>query len=209
MSNNLFKQNNPPLSTSSQKQLTTVKDSFDEQTSEKEMQETPLQTFIRLKGIYVAMVATFTGLFIGVPIIFWFSSNILINVGTIFIILFLCGSLGLIQWKYVRYQIDMHYHQFAMYAFTGFGIWMFNFLLLLNLNISISSHSETYSMESISINENNMNVRIGNSETSPLAKNLSSFLGSNFTKIPEASEITITYKKGLLGFDVIGKCEFH
>jgi Mlc titration factor MtfA (ptsG expression regulator) len=176
---------------------------------EDQFRENKLQYFIRTKGVYVAMGSTFSGLFIGVPLLFWFSSVILLDVGTLLLLIFLCGSLGLLQWRFVRDYIDMHYHQFAMYAFTGFGLCFINFLLFLNLNIRINQHTETYAMEHIHINEKNLNVRIGDSESSPLAKNLTYFLQSNFSEIPESDNITIVYETGLLGFDVIRSCVFN
>lgn len=172
-------------------------------------QESHMQYLVRTKGIYLAMAATFIGLFVGVPLLFWFSSVILIDVGTVMLMIFMCGSIGLLQWRFVRDHIDMHYHQFAMYSFTGFGLCFVNFLLFLNLGIDIGTHSETYSLEQISIN-NNMNVRVGESETSPLAKNLSYFLSDHFEEVPEeAMEITVNYTTGLLGFDKVESCEFR
>lgn len=172
-------------------------------------EESIIQYLIRCKGIYIAMVTTFIGLFVGVPMLFWFSSVIIIDVGTVMLMIFLCGSIGLLQWRFVRNGIDMHYHQFAMYSYTGFGLCLVNLLLFLNMKITVNSHSETYGLDQISIN-NNLSVRVGESETSPLAKNLSYFLPDNFEEVPEkARSITINYETGFLGFDMIVSCDFE
>jgi hypothetical protein len=106
----------------------------------------------------------------------------------------------------------MHYNQFAMYAFTGFGLILVNVLLFLNLSIHISSHTETYDIRTFSFSSN-LEVRVADSETSSFAKNMSHYMQSVYTELPpeleEAKTVTITYDKGLLGFDVISDLEFH
>jgi hypothetical protein len=158
------------------------------------------------------MIATFVGLFVGIPLLFWFSSAILIDVGTIFLMIFAAGGLGLVQWRFVRDHLDMHYNQFAMYAFTGFGLILVNFLLFLNLSIPISSRSETYDIRTFSFSSN-LEVRVGDSETSSFAKNMSHYMESHYNELPPDLEkmktVTITFEKGLLGFDVISNCEFR
>jgi Mlc titration factor MtfA (ptsG expression regulator) len=165
-----------------------------------------LETFIRQKGIYIAMVSTFVGLFIGVPLLFWFSSVILLDVGTLLLLIFLCGALGMLQWRFVKGLIDMHYHQFAMYAFSGFGLCLINFLLFLNISFTVSGRTEEYDVDYLQVDES---LKVWGAEGSPFSKNLTYYLQDHFEKLPEEKKsIEIDFRTGVLGFDVIQSCRF-
>ena len=109
--------------------------SFDSQAGQVVQPTSTLDNFIRKNGIYIAMASTFIGLFAGIPLLIWFWNNTVISVGVVFLLLFVCGSLGLIQWKYVKNYLDMEYHQFSMYAFSGFGMCLINFIFCLNKRV--------------------------------------------------------------------------
>ncbi|MCW3071140.1 MAG: hypothetical protein JWO44_1030 [Bacteroidetes bacterium] len=167
-----------------------------------------LKRFINANGIYVAMTATFIGLFLGIPLLIWFVSVTIVNIGTLMMLIFLCGAVGLIQWKFVKHHIDMEYHHFAMYAFSGFAMCFLNFLLFLNLNFPVSGRTETYLIDRfrIRIYHGSIDVRL---DDAALERNLTTFLNEHFTEIPDAKSLTITYNTGLLGFDSISDCRFN
>ncbi|MCW3104752.1 MAG: hypothetical protein JWO09_3192 [Bacteroidetes bacterium] len=167
-----------------------------------------LKRFINSNGIYVAMIATFIGLFLGIPLLIWFVNVTIVNIGTLMLLIFLCGAIGLIQWKFVKHHIDMEYHHFAMYAFSGFAMCFLNFLFFLNLNFPVSGRSETYLIDRfhIRIYHGSIDVRL---DDAALERNLTTFLNEHFEDIPDAKSLTITYTTGLLGFDSITDCRFH
>jgi MtfA peptidase len=167
-----------------------------------------LKQFIGNHGIYVAMCTTFIGLFIGIPLLIWFASVTIVNIGTLMILIFICGTLGLIQWKYLRNHLDMEYRHFAMYAFSGFAMCFLNFLLFINLNIPLGQRTETYAVDKfhIRINRGSIDVYM---EDDALSRNLSNYLNDHFEDIPEAKSLTVTYSTGLLGFDSIQGCTFN
>lgn len=167
-----------------------------------------LKEFISKRGVYVAMAATFVGLFLGIPLLIWFANVTIVNIGTLMMLIFICGAVGLIQWKYVKHHIDMEYHHFAMYAFSGFAMCFLNFLLFLNLNISIAGRTETYPVDKfhIRIYRGSIDVML---DDLALTRNLNNFLNDHFQDVPDAKSITITYSTGLLGFDSIKSCTFN
>lgn len=166
-----------------------------------------LKKFIRDKGVYVTMVFIVLGL-IGIPLLLWFASVIVIGIGTIFLLFFGSGILGLIQWRYVKNHIDMGYNQFAMYAFVGFGMCLVNFILLLNYTIRISSHSETYAISGTGY-YNEITIS-GDAEYNDLERNLNTYISEHPNdKASEAREVTITFDTGLFGFDMISDCKFE
>jgi len=166
-----------------------------------------LKQIIRDKGIYIAMIITVIGL-IGIPVLFWFASVIVIGIGTLFFMFFVSGMLGLIQWKYVKEHINMAYHQFAMYAFVGFGICLVNFILLLNYGIKINSHSETYTISREGYNDGILLE--GSNEYSALERNFTTYIGEHPDADSfQAEKVTITFNTGLFGFDMISDCKFN
>ena len=173
-----------------------------------EQERTPFQKFIQKRGIYIAMAATFFGLFAGIPIIIWFITVTIISVGKLFILLFLCGAVGIFQWKHIRDHVELEYHQFAMYAFSGFGMCLLNFLMLLNFFIPIHSHSETINVQAFNLHVNYGNYEVDLNDAA-LARNLNTYLNDHFDKIPDFEKVTISYETGLLGFDMITDCKFH
>ncbi len=174
--------------------------------NESETGEGKVQRYIRHKGIYVAMAITVCG-FIGIPVLFWFASVTIIGVGTLLILLFGCGALGLLQWNYVKEYLDMAYHQFAMYAFVGFGICFLNLLLLLNYTINIGSYSKTYLITRKGY-YNELSV-IDNKANSALERNLNTYAQEHMFETLSAEKVTITFDTGLLGFDKIRECKFY
>ncbi len=169
---------------------------------------TLFETTVQRNGIYIAMAATFIGLFAGIPLLIWFWSTTVISIGAIFILLFVCGALGLIQWKYVREHIDMEYHQFAMYAFSGFGMCLINFLFCLNTFIPIQHSSITY--EIISFKNGNQGLEVilaGDGSSSALERNVADYLNDNFENFYAAKKVRVNTSTGLLGLDRVESCE--
>lgn len=167
-----------------------------------------LKQFVSRNGIYLAMTATFAGLFLGIPLLIWFVNVTIVSIGTLMMMIFLCGAIGLIQWKYVKHHLDMEYHHFAMYAFSGFAMCFLNFLLFLNLNVPVSGRTETYLIDKfhIRVYHGSIDVML---DDDALARNLKNFLNEHFSEIPDAKSVTITYATGLLGFDSIRECRFN
>lgn len=173
------------------------------------LQETKFQYFVRTKGVYVAMACTMLGLFAGIPMLIWFSMVMLISVGSILVMLFILGAIGLLQWKYFRNHIDMEYRHFAMFAFTGFGMFMINIILLLNFTVRISKHSETYELGWVRQNGAETQLRI-NGANERLEEHVNNYLSTHsYSFVSDAKTITITFDKGLFGFDMIGDCKFN
>jgi Mlc titration factor MtfA (ptsG expression regulator) len=171
-----------------------------------EMEEGKFKNFLRHKGLYIAMAVTVCG-FIGIPILFWFASVTVIGTGTLLILLFCCGMLGLLQWNYVKEYIDMAYHQFTMYAFVGFGICSLNVLLFLNYIISIGSYTKTFPIARSGYY--NEIIIIDEKPHRALERNLNTYAKEHLFETFSAQEVTVTFDKGLLNFDKILRCEFH
>ncbi|MGQ0828036.1 MAG: hypothetical protein ACT4ON_06550 [Bacteroidota bacterium] len=169
----------------------------------------PLQKFIRSKGIYIAMAATVLGLFVGIPLLFWFASVTVINLGIIMLLIFGCGALGLIQWKYAREYLDMEYRHFAMYAFTGFGMCLINLILLLNYTIPVSTYTQTYNIDKVGFNGSGFEVSLTDNDNLALEGNLGNYFNEHFNQAPVSKNISVTFDKGLFGFDIIRACEFN
>jgi MtfA peptidase len=171
-------------------------------------QRNRLEQFINKRGIYVAMIATISGLFLGIPLMIWFANVTIVNTGTLMILIFLCGALGLIQWRYVKDHIDMEYHHFAMYAFSGFAMCFLNFLLFINLNIPITDRKETYPVDRIHIRifQGDIDVMLNDAA---LARNLTNYLNDHFEEVPDAQSLTVTYAMGLMGLETIESCTFN
>ena len=170
----------------------------------------PVQQFIKKRGIYVAMISTFIGLFAGIPLLIVFYSNTMISLGNIMILFFICGALGLIQWKFVKNLLDLEYHQFSMYAFSGFGMCLVNFIFLLNHMIHINTYSKTYEVIDWVSDSNGLTVILGgDGHESTLERNVDRFIVDNNQKIPVASKITVVVDKGLFGFEMISDCKLN
>ncbi len=171
--------------------------------------ESKFSKFIRAKGIYVAMVTTSLGLFTGLPLIFWLSSVTVISIGGLFIFLFTCGILGLIQWRFVRDLLDMEYHHFTMYAFTGFGMCLINFILLVNYNIRINTYSQTFEIARISVFDRNFDVTLEGDHHIALERGLGNYMERNYDLVPTGKKLTVTFETGLFGMDIIRDCKFN
>lgn len=172
-------------------------------------QESSFQKFIRVYGINVAMGATFAGLFIGIPLLIWFTSLMLMPIEDIFLYIFIGGILGLVQWPFVKRKIDMVYHQFAMYAFSGFGMWFTIALLTLNLVTNTGTYEEQINMNFVYVNGNTRDIIVGD-ENSPLSKNLHSYFStSENTYSPDARVMVIQYTKGILGYPRISGVRYY
>ncbi len=166
-----------------------------------------IKKFIRDKGVYAAMLMIVAGC-ISIPLLFWFASVIVIGIGSIFIVFFGCGLLGLFQWKYIKDHIEMAYNQFAMYAFIGFGMCLLNFILLLNYAISISEHTDTYTISRKGYY--NEIIIGGDVQNRALERNLNTYIGEHMIDASfEVNKVTITFETGLFGFDMIRNCEFN
>ena len=165
-----------------------------------------LHNFIRKNGIYIAIVITVCGL-IGVPILIWFASVILIDSGKILMLLLGCGLLGLLFWKYVMDDIDMEYYQFAMFAFAGFGMCLVNLILFLNFTIRIQSYSKTYDISRKGAYSKI--IHKGTGDYSALERCFDLYLKEHLNTSFSAKKVTITFDKGLFGFDMIHECNFN
>lgn len=188
-------------------QIVVSNSNFNAETGEVILPPSPLQHFIRTKGIYIAMGSTFIGLFAGIPLLIWFWSCTVISIGGILILLFLCGALGLIQWRYVRSHMDMEYHQFSMYSFSGFGMCLINIIFILNSLIHISSSTKTYDVISISPTSQGIEVVLsGEGNSRPFERNVANFINDHFEIIPDAKKMIVKVNKGLFGFDMIEDC---
>jgi MtfA peptidase len=170
----------------------------------------PVQHFIKTKGIYVAMAATFFGLFAGIPLLILFYSNTLISMGNIFFMFFICGALGLIQWKFVKNLLDLEYHQFSMYAFSGFGMCLMNFIFFLNHIVHIHSYSKTYEVISFYHASDGIEITLGGEGHEPeLERNVASFMFDKFERDSQPEKVTVEVSTGLFGFDVINDCKIN
>jgi len=194
-----------PTNGSSLNSLSVINHASEETVSEK----TSLQKFIRSKGIYIAMTATVLGLFVGIRLLFWLASITVISLGVIMLLIFACGALGLIQWKYVRVHLDMEYRHFAMYAFSGFGMCLVNLILLLNYTIPINTYTQAYTIAEVGYNSMGYEVSLTDNDNDALEKSLSHYFNAHFEEAPALKNISITFDKGLFGFDIIRTCEFN
>ena len=166
------------------------------------------ETTIQRNGIYIAMTATFVGLFAGIPLLIWFWSTTVISIGSIFIMLFICGALGLIQWKYVKNYLDMEYHQFSMYAFSGFGMCMVNIIFCLNNFIPVNTSDKTYDIISFSNTSQGLEVTLaGEGHDGPLERNVATYLQEHYDKFQGAKKVNIVLETGLFGLDIVKDCE--
>jgi Mlc titration factor MtfA (ptsG expression regulator) len=185
-------------------QIVVSKSSFDAQTGEVITPPSSLQSFIRTKGIYVAMASTFIGLFIGIPLLIWFWSCTVISIGGVLVLLFICGALGLIQWKYVKSHMDMEYHQFSMYSFAGFGMCLINIIFILNSLIHISTSIKAYDVISIASTSQGIEVVLtGEGNSSSLERNVANYIYEHYKRIPDIKQITMYVNTGLFGMNTI------
>jgi hypothetical protein len=163
---------------------------------------------LRQNGIYIAMVATFIGLFGGIPLLIWFWSTTVVSIGTLFIMLFGCGAIGLIQWKWLRPYLDLEYHQFAMYAFSGFGMCMINFIFCLNTFIHVGSSTKTFDIISFSNGNNGLMVKLsGEAHTEAFERNVANCIAAQNEEFYSAKKVKVDVNTGLFGFDMIDGCE--
>jgi len=168
----------------------------------------PLQKFIRSKGIYITMTTTALGLFVGIPLLFWFTSVTVISLSSIMLLIFACGVLGLIQWKYVRDYLDMEYRHFAMYAFSGFGMCFINLILLLNYVIPVKTYTQTYDI-AIARHNNAFEVNLKDNDNIALERSLNIYFNEHYRFTPSSKNISVTFDKGVFGFDSIRDCKFN
>jgi len=165
--------------------------------------------FIKTKGIYIAMATTFIGLFLGIPLLTYFWSSTLVSAGTIILMLFLCGALGLLQWRYVKNLLDMEYHQFSMYAFTGFGMCVTNLIFLLNHLILIGTSTQTYDVVSYSNGTQGIEIILAGDNNSSLERGVAHFIYENYDRVPVPETITVTTDRGIFGFEMITYCKVN
>ena len=190
-------------------QIVVSNSTFDSQTGNVISPPSAVENFIKKRGIYIAMGSTFFGLFAGIPLLIWFWSCTVISIGGILILLFLCGVLGLIQWKFVRNHLDMEYHQFSMYAFSGFGMCLINFIFCLNTLIQVNSETKTFNIISLQSTSQGLDVVLaGEGNSRPLERNVGNFISNNFKIIPEGRVLRVKINKGLFGFDMVEECAF-
>jgi hypothetical protein len=172
-------------------------------------QESKFKSFLRKRGLFIAMATTVLGLFIGIPLLFWLYSQMVIPIGLLLILIFGSGTLGILQWEFVKNLIDIEFHQFAMVAFSGFGICLINAILLLNLYTSIGTSSQTFEIDKIVLLPNDLDIYLLGEDTSfALEKALSTYVTEHFDFLPNSESVTIDFEKGLLGIDKIVDCRF-
>lgn len=170
---------------------------------------TPLQKMIKKHGVHIAMAATSAGLFIGIPLLFWIASVTAIDVALLLILIFVCGGVGLLQWRWVYRFLDMNYYQFAMYAYSGFGMCLINFLLLINLWIPISQHSTVYRIKHVSVYNREFRVSLEEDVGIALESFVSEYMNKQFETMPPVENVTVNYNMGILGIDTFGSCSFE
>ncbi len=177
------------------------------QTAEVIQTDSTLDNFIGKNGIYIAMASTFAGLFVGIPLLIWFWNTTVISLGAILLLLFVCGALGLMQWKYVKNHLDMEYHQFSMYAFSGFGMCLINFIFCLNSLIYVKGETKIYNVESISINDTGIAIALsGDGHTAPFERNVTNCIKENYDQIYGIKKIVVIVNTGLFGFKRVAGC---
>jgi hypothetical protein len=163
---------------------------------------------IRQNGIYIAMIATFAGLFGGIPLLIWFWSTTVVSIGTLFIMLFACGALGLLQWRWLRPYLDLEYHQFAMYAFSGFGMCMINFIFCLNTFIHTGNSTKTFDIISFSNAGSGLMVKLsGEAHSEAFERNVAGFIADHTDDFYSAKKVNVSVNTGLFGFDMVEDCE--
>lgn len=168
-----------------------------------------IQSFIRSKGIYIAMGATFFGLFIGIPLLIWFSSVMMIRVEAILVLLFALGLLGMVQWKYVKNLIGMQYHEFTMYSFTGFGMCMLNLIFLLNYTIRITQYPATFDIWFVQKSGSKTQIYLRGA-TGVEQRNINNFIENHELNVPEeAKKIFVMFDTGILGCDMVSSCKAY
>lgn len=167
-----------------------------------------LKSTLQRNGIYIAMASTFLGLFVGIPLLIWFWSTTVISIGGVFIMLFICGSLGLIQWKYVKEYLDMEYHQFSMYAFSGFGMCLVNVIFCLNTFIPVKSANETFEIISMDTSNQGLNITLsGDRNSSALERNVAAYIDENYEIYYGAKRVVVSTSTGLFGLDRVSNCK--
>jgi hypothetical protein len=167
-----------------------------------------LNTTIRQHGIYIAMIATFIGLFAGIPLLIWFWSTTAISIGAVFIMLFICGALGLIQWKFVKHHLDMEYHQFSMYAFSGFGMCLINFVFLLNHFIHVNSFTQTYDILLLTNGNQGLEITLsGDDHSQAFERNVAGYIVEHYKNIYDAKKVTVSASTGMFGMDMVEDCK--
>ena len=163
-------------------------------------------SFIRKNGVATAIILTSLG-FVGIPILFFFASVTSINTSILLTLLFFLGLLGLAQWRFVKNEIDMEYHQFVMYAFVGFGICSLNLLFLLNYCITIKYHTVTYPVAREGVYY--QLVILNDDDNEGLERVLNEYIKDHDISSQKVQNVTIDFEKGILGFDKIKKCTFY
>jgi hypothetical protein len=148
-------------------------------------------------------------LFAGIPILIWFLSFTIISIGSILLLLFIFGAVGLLQWKYFKNHIDMEYRHYAMFAFTGLGMFTINILLFINYNVRIAEHTEIYTIVGATNYNHKTEIAIAGLDSNVEGK-VNNFLNERNKEVPQhAKKIVIIFNKGLFGFDMIGDCKFN
>ena len=172
-------------------------------------EESKLKSFFRKRGLFIAMATTVLGLFVGIPLLFWLYSQMVIPVGLLLILIFASGTLGILQWGFVKNLVDMEYHQFAMYAFSGFGMCLINVFLLLNFFTNIGTSTKTFQIDKIGVLRNEFDIYLlGEDANFALEKSLSTYATEHFEFLPNSEQVTIVFEKGILGIDKIVDCRF-
>jgi hypothetical protein len=134
----------------------------------------------------------------------------LISLGTIMIMFFLCGALGLIQWKFVKNLLDLEYHQFSMYSFSGFGMCLVNFIFFINHMVHVTSYSKTYEVIDFVNGSDGLEIILGGDGHEPtLERNVAKFIFDTHDRIPVAKKVTVKVDRGLFGFEMINDCKIN
>jgi hypothetical protein len=187
-------------------------DNSDEEIADRfSIEDTNFKKFVLKNGIHTAMLITAIGLFVGIPAVYWFIHSTVISIGSIFLMLFVCGSLGLVQWYYLKDYLDMAYHQFSMYAFAGFGLCVLTIILFLNYTIHIGKYTENYEIINCYLKNGSYEVQLSNSNEVVLAVEnaVGYYLIEHYEQIPSTKNISVKFEKGLFGFDIIEEIKFN
>ena len=156
------------------------------------------------------MTLTILGLFAGIPLFLWLTSVTVIDTSAMLFLLFACGSVGLLKWRYAKQKVDMTFSQFAMYAYTGFGICFANLILLINYTISIGSYTDYYQVRSFNIFNSYTDLRLySNTIESGLERCFNHYIDANYEEMPIATRAEADFQRGILGLRVVKKMRFH
>ena len=160
-----------------------------------------VKNFLAKNGLIFAMVATGSGLFIGIPFIFHFESELLSSGSHFFPILLLASLLGAIKWRWVKDYIRLERYHYMMYAITGFGIWVTVLVFFLNTLLITGYSAQTYKMKGAYQQGSNYYIILNDQEETQYLNNNFTFPVEEYeSSAPEAKYVDFYCSKSFMGF---------